>query len=375
MPLKHRIQGDQGLLGLGCMRLPILNDDPTQIDYEKTFELFDAAVSQGLTYFDTAYVYHGGNSEKVIGAYFGAKGKRQIKVATKLPVWMVKTQDDIYRLVDEQLERLNVETIDNYLLHAMNKTTWANMLALDIFSVLEKLKASGKISKIGFSFHDESQVFQEILNYYSWDFCQIQLNYMDENYQAGLAGLHLAKEKGIHVIVMEPLRGGSLTNSVPSDIQAIWATNPVQKTPAAWAFDYLYNQEGVDLVLSGMGTIAQLTENVEVAKASFCGMLSENEQNLIKHVADTYRSRIQNNCTDCGYCMPCEFGVNIPRTFKLYNQSFMFDDQATYKVHYNQMPKESRADQCTACGQCEGKCPQNIGIINDLKSLSAYFEA
>lgn len=375
MALKHRIQGDKGLLGLGCMRFPILNDDPTQIDYEKTFELFDHAVSEGITYFDTAYVYHGGNSEKVIGDYFVAKGKRHINIATKLPVWMVKTQDDIYRLVDEQLARLNVETIDYYLLHALNKTTWANMLEIDVFSALENLKSQGKINQIGFSFHDESSVFNQIIQSYNWDFCQIQLNYMDENYQAGLAGLHLAKEMGINVIVMEPLRGGSLTNSVPKDIKGLWDSCDTKRTPAAWAFDYLYNQEGVDLVLSGMGTTEQVSENYAVANAAYCGMLSDKEQNLIKSVADTYRARIQNNCTDCGYCMPCEFGVNIPRTFKLYNQSSMFDDQTTYKVHYHQMPKESRADQCTACGQCEDKCPQNISIINDLKSLSAYFEA
>jgi predicted aldo/keto reductase-like oxidoreductase len=347
------------------MRFPIIDNDPSQINREKTFEMLDYALKNGINYFDTAYPYHGGKSEKLVGDFFEKQNRKDFYLATKNPVWLVEKHSDFMYYLDEQLQNLKTNYIDFYLLHALSKKTFDKIKILNFKKFIEKAKKDKKINYIGFSFHDEYEVFEEIVDSYPWDFCQIQLNYMDKDYQAGLKGLEYAKSKGIDVVIMEPLKGGKLANS-PEEINKIWDESEIKRTTPEWALKYLYSLSGISVVLSGMSTLDQLKENIVItAKAD---ILDEKDLGLIDRAEKIYRSRIKVGCTSCNYCMPCPSGVKIPNVFELYNNKSVYGTVTESKKAYNDLLNtKASAKECIECGLCEKACPQNLSIISLLK--------
>jgi len=358
-----RLDWQPSALGFGMMRLPIRENDPGQIDELLATQMLRYAIERGVNYVDTAYGYHRGNSEAFVGRALQDGYRQRVRLATKLPCWLVKEQDDFDRYLDEQLGRLQTGWVDFYLLHALNKESWHRMRDLRVLERAERALADGRIGAIGFSFHDRYEVFQEIIDAYDgWTFCQIQYNYMDEDNQAGRRGLHYAAGKGLGVVVMEPIRGGQLASPPPA-IQAIWDSAPRKRSPAEWALQWVWNQPEVSLVLSGMSTLEQVQENIASADRSGPGTLTAEELALIARVRDKYRELAPIPCTGCEYCQPCPSGVKIPRIFEIYNDAIMYGTMEQARMFYGWLQEEERADRCAACGECEEKCPQDIAII------------
>jgi len=350
-------------LGFGCMRLPVIGGDHANIDEQEATRMLHYAIDHGVNYVDTAYPYHGGNSEYFLGRALQGGYRDRIRLATKLPCWLVESADDFDKFLNEQLKRLQTDHIDFYLLHGLGRERWHKMRDLGILERAEKAKADGRIGHICFSFHDSYDVFKEIVDGYDgWTACQIQYNYMDIENQAGTKGLQYAASKGLAVVIMEPLLGGRLVNP-PQPIQELWDSAPQKRTPAAWALQWLWNQPEVSVVLSGMSTMEQVQENVASAAASEVGSLSEEELALIARVRARYRELCPIPCTRCGYCMPCPNGVNIPRNFEIYNEGAMYDKPEHARDAYTRwFPEPERANQCIGCRECEDKCPQQIPI-------------
>lgn len=363
-------------LGFGAMRLPVIDDDYGKIDYEKAVLMVRKAIDEGVNYLDTAWPYHSGTSEAFCAKVMEDGYRDKVKIATKSPVWDVKEPDDFYRFLDQQLDNLKVDDIDFYLLHALSKENWDKCKKGDYTTFLDKAKASGKIKYAGFSFHDDIGLFKEIVDAYPWDFCQIQLNYMDETYQAGLEGMAYAKEKGIGVVIMEPLRGGTLAKTeLPKKLADIWGRAKVQRTPAEWALKYLWNNELVDVVLSGMSNMDQVEENIKIASETPIDSLTELESALIDEAKAFFIEKTVVNCTSCQYCMPCPVGVNIPENFWALNHDSQFDDPGKADFWINGwLSKEARASSCVDCGKCESHCPQNIEIRKYLKLVTKKYE-
>lgn len=363
------------ILGFGCMRFPTLNGDVKQIDEIKATEMIRYAIDNGVNYIDTAYPYHGGMSEPFVAKVLKDGYREKVYLATKLPSWLIKTREDMDKYLNEQLERLETEYIDFYLLHTLEKSSWDNLMKNEVLEFLEKAKKNGKIKHIGFSFHDKLEVFKEIVDAYDWEFCQIQLNFLDEDYQAGLEGLKYATDKNIGMVIMEPLRGGKLANNIPDDIMNIWDRNSVKRTPVEWALRYIWNHPEVNVVLSGMSEMDHVVENLRIANEAEANSLKPEEKNLIDEVKEMYLSRIKVNCTDCKYCMPCPAGVNIPRCFSLFNDGYMFNQIENYRNSYNKFVKdENKASMCVECGKCEEVCPQHIKIRDMLHEVVEIFE-
>ncbi|ABP66936.1 aldo/keto reductase [Caldicellulosiruptor saccharolyticus DSM 8903] len=359
-------------LGFGAMRLPILGSDYSKIDEEKAIEMLQYAMDNGINYIDTAYVYHGGNSEVVVGKALKGGYREKVKIATKLPVWQVNGLDDAERILDEQLKRLNTSYIDFYLLHALNKDHWKKLKEINIFKWIEKVLNEGKIKYIGFSFHDDLNTFKEIVDSYNWTFCQIQYNILNRNYQAGEEGLKYAASKGLAVVIMEPLLGGRLAKEPPHEIKQLWEKAHIKRTPVEWALAWLWNQKEVSVVLSGMSTLEQVKQNIEYASKYNIGCLTVEELELVEKVAQKYNELRKVNCTECKYCMPCPQGIDIPWNFNIYNQASMYNMFEEMKNDYLKKEKE-RAENCIECGVCETKCPQNLPIRKLLKEVAAYF--
>ncbi|HPJ88107.1 MAG TPA: aldo/keto reductase [Thermotogota bacterium] len=363
------------ILGFGCMRFQVMDNDPKKIIEEKAIEQVRHAIDRGVNYIDTAYPYHGGMSEPVVAKALKDGYREKVFLATKLPSWLVKTREDMDKLLNEQLEKLQTDHIDFYLIHALNKGFWENLKKCDVFDFMDKVRKDGRVRHIGFSFHDELPLFKEIVDAYDWEFCQIQYNFMDENYQAGLEGLTYASDKGLGVVIMEPLRGGSLVRKIPEDIQAIWDKAEIRRSPAEWALKFIWDHREVSLILSGMNEMAQVDENIDSAEDSTPGMLTDKERVLISEARDVYLSRVKVNCTACKYCMPCPFGVDIPMNFSLYNDASIYLDYEGQKTTYqNFFSKEQWASKCQECGACETHCPQHIKIRDRLKEVAAFFE-
>ena len=366
------------ILGFGCMRLPIKNGsqsaadrfDPKKfIDEERAIQLIHYAKAQGINYFDTAYPYHSGRSEPLLGK--ALQGQREeVLVATKLPAWMVKGAEDFDKFLNEQLQRLGASYIDFYLLHGLGRQTWSKMQELGALRFLDKILADGRARFVGFSFHDDVRIFKEIVDAYDWALCQIQYNYLDRNYQAGREGLEYAASKGLGLVIMEPLRGGRLAEQIPEKVQNILDSASGKRSPAEWALRWVWNQPEVSTALSGMNSMAQLEENLKIASEGYPNSLSSEELALIDQVTETYQKMLVIDCTACSYCLPCPQGVNIPHNFRLYNDLHMFKDQEINYVLYNQMTSpEQRASNCAGCGECEERCPQHIEIIEELKKV------
>ncbi|MCX7683105.1 MAG: aldo/keto reductase [Anaerolineae bacterium] len=350
-------------LGFGCMRLPTIGGDHAKIDEPEATRMLHYAIDHGVNYIDTAYPYHGGNSESFLGRALQGGYRDRVKLATKLPCWLVESADDFDRFLNEQLQKLQTEHVDFYLLHGLGKERWDKMRGLGILERAERAKADGRIGHLCFSFHDSYEAFKEIVDGYDgWTACQIQYNYMDIENQAGTRGLQYAASRGLAVVVMEPLLGGRLVDP-PRPIQEVWDTAPRKRTPADWALQWLWNQPEVSVVLSGMSTMEQVRENIASAAASGVGSLSEEELALIARVREKYRELCPIPCTRCGYCMPCPNGVNIPRNFEIYNEGAMYEKPEHARIVYTRwFPEPERANMCIACRICEDKCPQRIPI-------------
>jgi predicted aldo/keto reductase-like oxidoreductase len=372
---------DVSILGFGLMRLPLSpssapEPDVSRIDEKATTELVHHAVDHGVNYFDTAYVYHGGRSEVVLGRALAGGRRDKVLVATKLPIWVLESEGDAERLLDEQLTRLATDRIDVYLLHGLRKETWATALRYRLLEFLDKAVRKGKVRFPGFSFHDDPATFREILAARPWDVCQIQYNYFDENYQAGREGLLLAAGRGAGVVVMEPLRGGRLAANLPAEVARILKERHPEWSPAEWALRWVWNHPGVSTVLSGMNSMDQLRENLRVAEAGLPDSLDEEDLALLRRAESAFRKRQKVDCTACGYCLDCPSGVNIPAVLALFNDLFVFDNPKIPKMSYNHfMPVPQRATACTECGECEEKCPQKIEIRKALKEAHAALTA
>lgn len=365
-------------LGFGAMRLPILNGDSAQIDEPLATAMIRYAIDHGVTYVDTAWPYHKGTSEPFLAKALADGYRAKVKLATKMPTWLVKSLDDCDSYLDQQLERLQTDTIDFYLLHALHAERWHTLRDLNVTAWAEKQIASGKIRHIGFSFHDRYEAFQEIIDDYDgWDFCQIQYNFMDVNEQAGTKGLHYAADKGLGVVIMEPLRGGKLAkNPPPPAVAALWEQASIKRTPADWALQWLWNQPEISLILSGMSTLQQVEENVASAERSRMNSFSAEELALVDQARTTYQSLMPIPCTACEYCLPCPQGVAIPRIFGVYNEAIMYDDvNGARDAYLNWLDVKERADLCVECRQCEEQCPQAIEITDWLKKAHAMLMA
>lgn len=355
------------LLGFGCMRFPTLENG--NIDEAHAEKMLDTAIAAGVNYIDTAYPYHNGDSEPFVGRVLKKYPRESFYLATKLPIWKAESAQAAKDIFYEQLERLQTDYFDFYLVHALDDARWQKVLDWDIIPFLEQMKAEGKIRHLGFSFHDDYSVFEKILLYRSWDFCQIQLNYMDTDIQAGLKGYQMAEKLGIPIVVMEPIKGGKLVNLAPDIIDTMHRQDP-NRSVASWALRYVASLPNVMVVLSGMSSLAQVEDNLHVFDPFV--PLNEDEQKMIADIAAKLRERVKNGCTGCEYCMPCPFGVNIPQNFKIWNEEAMYGDYEASKALYHALDG-AMASQCQKCGKCETVCPQHIAIRNDLETLAAYF--
>ncbi len=361
-------------LGFGCMRFPQKGGG---IDEQRSIDMIRDAVGRGVNYFDTAYVYHGGKSEALLGKALEGGLRDRVKIATKLPPYMVRKIEGAHKIFATQLERLRTDRVDYYLLHMLSdKAGFQRMLDLGVMTWLEGLKKEGKIGNIGFSFHGTQKHFTELVRAYPWDFCQIQYNYMDEKNQAGTEGLKLAASLGIPVIVMEPLRGGNLVKGLPKEVEALFAATG--KSPAEWALRWVWNHGEVGLLLSGMNEEAQIDENIRIAGDAAPGSLSPEDLEVFERVKAILAARTKVPCTACAYCMPCPSGVDIPACFSVYNEKYLMGKGSAIKSYFmgtgTLAARGSYASLCTECGKCVSHCPQAIAIPQELKKVRAELE-
>ena len=358
------------MLGYGCMRF---TKNGNSIDIDKAEKEVMTAIEAGVNYFDTAYIYSG--SEVALGEILKRNNARdRINIATKLPQYMIKSESAIDKYFNEQLQRLQTDHIDYYLMHMLTDVAaWEKLCKIGIKEWIEKKKASGEIRNIGFSFHGNTDMFLQVLNAYDWDFCQIQYNYLDETSQAGRIGLETAYEKGIPVIIMEPLRGGKLVDLLPDKAKKLISENDRHRTPAEWGLRWLWNQPGVTCILSGMNSIEMVEENMRIASEAQVGEFTDEDFALIEAVKNEINAEIKVGCTGCSYCMPCPKGIDIPTTFKCYNQMFTENKQSGRWEYYQIMTMKKDLvlpNECIKCGKCEQHCPQHIAIRDELQNAS-----
>ena len=371
---KDKYGNDLSILGFGCMRF---QRKMGQIDMEKMESQILLAIEQGVNYFDTAYIYPG--SEAALGQVLEKHGLRdKVNIATKLPHYLIRSYEGLDKLFYEELRRLCTDHVDYYLMHLLNDVdTWENLKKLGIERWIEEKKKSGEIRQVGFSYHGSTEMFCRLVDAYSWDFCQIQYNYLDEHSQAGRRGLHHAHAKGLPVIIMEPLRGGKLVNNLPAKALKAFESRPEKRTPAEWGLRWLWNQKEVTVVLSGMNTDEMVMENIRTACDVSVGEQGEEEATLYGTVVRAINEKMKVGCTACGYCQPCPKGVDIPGIFALYN-SYHAESKRAAKWDYvkcTTLRKNSTAaGQCIGCGKCEKHCPQEIAIRQELENARKVLE-
>ncbi len=370
-----KIERPVSLFGIGCMRLPtVKKGDKNIIDEAEAIRMIRHGIDQGVNYIDTAYPYHDGQSELLVAKALKDGYREKVFLATKLPVWLVNEYSDLERLLDEQLRKLETDTIDFYLLHAIGRDRWKKLQAINVLDFMEKAKQQGKIKYISFSFHDNAEAFREIIDSYNWDMCQIQMNIMDMNEQATVEGLQYAGSKNIPVVIMEPLKGGKLATSINDDIRAVWNQAEVKRTPVEWAFRWLYNFPQVMTILSGVSTMEQLQDNLRIFADAKANSMDEQELELVEQVRKIYLNKTVIPCTGCEYCLPCPQGVRIPGVFSLVNEAAMYEDERSAKYQYHNffIKEKGDASLCVECGQCEEACPQRIPIISKLKDSHSF---
>lgn len=367
------------ILGFGCMRLPMAEG---KIDETRAIAQIRAAIDKGVNYVDTAWPYHGGESEPLLGKALKDGYREKVKVATKLPTWLVHKREDMDRYLNAQLEKLGTDHIDYYLVHSLAGESWDAIAALGVADFLDKAKRDGRIVNAGFSFHGLAEDFIRIVDAYPWTFCQIQYNFLDQQYQAGTAGLKYAASKGLGVVIMEPLRGGNLgLPTQPPAIAAIWDEADTKRAPVEWALRWIWDHPEVTVVLSGMNEEAHVQQNMAIAEQALPGSLTRKERDMVNRVARTYKELMPVGCTGCAYCMPCPAGVQIPNCFDFYNKLHMFGNVQEAKFMYagfcsgvTNDNKSGFASQCLACGECLEKCPQSIAIPDMLEKVAAEME-
>ena len=360
------------ILGFGCMRFP---QKDGEIDEEKSTKQLRYAIDNGLNYIDTAKIYHGGKSEPFLGRALQDGYRKKIKLATKISPWLVKEKEGMQKHFDEQLKDLQTDYVDYYLVHALNRSSWDKMKSFGIIDFLDKLIAEGKIKYAGFSFHGNIEVFKEIIDSYDWTFCQIQFNFLDEKYQAGLEGYHYAIERDISVIAMEPLRGGKLAVEPPEKVKELYKNTGSEWTSVEWALRWVWNFPGIVTLLSGMTEDEHIEENLRIASTVEAETLTDEQLSIIKKVADTYKSLQQVGCTGCMYCLPCPYDVSIPGCFENFNSKFLYNDDKYYKFYKSFIGDRGKASNCVECGICVPKCPHGINIPEELKRVAAEFDA
>ncbi|MBO7176321.1 MAG: aldo/keto reductase [Clostridia bacterium] len=362
------------ILGFGCMRFPMKMG---KIDMEAAERQIMSAIRGGVNYFDTAYIYPG--SEAALGEILEKNGVRdRVNIATKLPHYLIKSREDMEKKFTEELRRLRTDHVDYYLMHMLTDTaTWERLRQLGIEQWLAEKKASGAIRQVGFSYHGNSEMFCRLVDVYDWNFCMIQYNYMDEHSQAGRRGLRYAHEKGLPVMIMEPLRGGKLVNRLPDEAKRIFAEYPIRHTPAGWSFRWLWNQPEVTVVLSGMNSEEMVRENIATASSAKVGELGEREEKMLRDVVSAINAKMKVGCTGCGYCMPCPKNVDIPGTFAAYNRRYSegkFWGLVDYAICTTLRENATTPANCIGCGKCERHCPQNIEIRARLKDAQKEME-
>jgi predicted aldo/keto reductase-like oxidoreductase len=372
------------VLGFGAMRLPVIEQRHDCVDLPAATEMIRYAVDCGVNYIDTAYSYHGssavgrGTGESVVGRVLQGGYREKVLLATKLIGWSVESRADMDRVLSEQLDALCTDHVDCYLLHGIGASGWARFRDLGVIDFLDAAKADGRIRYAGFSFHDNASTFTPIVDAYDWDFCQIQYNYMDVDYQAGRDGLRYAARRGLGVVVMGPVKGGRLAGHVPEEVQAVWDAAPVKRTPAEWALRFVWDDPDVSVVLSGMSTMEQVMENVRIAGSAVVGSLSRAELDAVAKVRRIYEERVAVPCTECRYCMPCPAGIDIPRVFSLLNDASLYgnpwEERFLYRVTVD-VGGTARLSGCTACGQCREACPQHIDVPGIMADCVRLFES
>ncbi len=375
--------GDRlSILGFGCMRLPQKKGQPGsgKIDEERATKQVRYAIDHGVNYLDTGVIYHMGASEPFLGRALRDGYREKVRLATKLFPYWVKSREDMDKLLSSQLDALNTDRIDYYLLHGLTGPSWQKMANLGVLGFLDRAKQDGRVLYAGFSFHGSRDSFREIVDAYDWEMCQIQYNFLDEELQAGTEGLKYAASKGLGVVVMEPLRGGNLARKLPA-VEAIWDEADVKRSQAEWALRWVWNHPEVTVVLSGMNDEKQIDENIRIAGEALPGSLTEKELKLVSRVEGTYRSLMKAGCTGCRYCMPCPSGVDIPFCFEVYNKLHVFGDGLMARFMYlasgaGVFPfvSPSYASLCEDCGKCAKLCPQHLPIPDLLKAVAKDLE-
>jgi len=361
--------------GLGCMRFPMTKDENGNeiVDEKISTEIIRACIDGGVNYVDTAYVYSGGLNEKYVGLALRDGYREKVYLATKLPVWDCNSKEYMYEKFEEQCKRLGTDYIDFYLVHCLTGEKWLKVKDLGICEFLDDLKAKGRIKYACFSFHDNYDAFETIINGYNWDMCQLQFNYMDIENQAGLRGVKLAGQKGIPVVIMEGLLGGKLAN-VPADVKTHFENANKDRSPVEWAFRWLCDFPEVATVLSGVTNMEQALDNLAIFDRCEVGIMSDEEKKVVSEAREIYKRRIKVDCTGCEYCLPCPAGVEIPRIFARWNYTYMYDvhDSQSYK----KLSEENKdASQCIECRACMDKCPQGFDIPEMLKRAHEHFTA
>ena len=366
-------------LGFGTMRLPTTGSNDEIIESEAS-EMLTYGIENGINIIDTAYPYHSktldgsGESETFVGEFLKENNYREdILLSTKSPSWAIEKKEDFDFYLDEQLKKLQTDYIDIYLLHSLTVPDWEKVKGLDVRDFRDDCLTTGKVKHVGFSSHIEVDYLIEIIDEYpKWEVVMTQMNYLDEYYQSGVMGLDYLKETNIGSMIMEPLRGGRLVQNIPKEVQTLWDSADVKRTPVEWALQYLWNRDDVDCVLSGMTSPNQVKENIEIANK--IDEISENDQELIREVARTYRTFLGNNCTRCGYCMPCPHGVDIINCLTEYNIAHMLNDpKASAMQYFSLIDDDSRADSCVQCMECIPFCTQMLDIPEELVKVHEYF--
>lgn len=363
--------------GMGCMRYPrkTLSDGTDVIDEDEAIKMIRYAIDHGVNYFDTAYAYPG--SEEVLGKALQDGYREKVVIATKLPIGDVNSEDDLKRIYDEQVKRLGVDVIDIYIFHCLDRGNWEKVKKFNGIKFFEQLKNEGKIRQIGFSFHSEYDLFENIVDAYPWDMCLIQFNLLDDNHQAGVKGLKYAAQKGISVAIMEPLKGGMIANKIPADVQKLLDGYAERRSLVEWALRFVYNFPEAKVILSGVSSMEQLKDNIRIFNEAAPNVLSAEDLQMLKEVKNIYRQLVRVGCSGCGYCMPCPEGINIPEIFKVYNDQALSDWTEFGKVFYSLMVSNTGKDatSCIECRSCEGHCPQGIAIADVLKEAHASLTA